>query len=138
MRLVHQRGFALIFWVVAFLAGVAGLVFGAKVGYASAPEFSEGSGAGAGSQLLTALVGAALGAAVVWALFAGVWMALWALDRRAHPNDDDYEYDTLDDLDDDFESEDGDSYDAESYGDGAARPGSSIDENDAENAPHRH
>ena len=137
---MHQRAFALIFWVVAFLAGVAGLVFGAKAGYASAPEFSEGSGAGAGSQLLTAVVGAALGAAVVWALFAGVWMALWALDRRANPHDDDYEYDTLDDLDDDFEAEGSEAYESQAHGDHEGRQGGSTAEAefDADSGTRRH
>lgn len=104
MRLVHNRGFAALYWVVAFAATVFGAIVGAKWANADAPEFGDGSGASASSHLLFGIGGVMLGALVVLAIFAGGWIALWAVDRRTHPEVDDRDdYDTLDDLDDDFD-----------------------------------
>ena len=100
MRLMQRRGFALVYWVLAFAASIAGLIYGAKAGSNSAPSFSDGSGASAGSHLLSGLLGALLGAAAVWALFAAVWIVLWWADRRAHPEVDTTEYHSIDDFDD--------------------------------------
>lgn len=104
MRLVHNRVFAALYWVVAFAATIFGAIVGAKRANEDAPEFGDGSGASASSHLLFGIGGVMLGALVVLAIFAGVWMALWAADRRSHPEVDDRDdYDTLADLDDDFD-----------------------------------
>lgn len=106
MRFMHSRAFVVLFWVLAFCVGVAGLIFGAKAGNNAAPAFSDGSGVSAGSHLLTAILGGILGALIVWAFFAALWIGLWALDRRANPYVDDEEYDSFDDLEDEDEDED--------------------------------
>lgn len=112
MRLIHRKGFALVYWVVAFLATVLAIIAGARSGAGAAPEFSDGSGTSVGSQILFGLGGAVLGGLLVAAIFAGVWIGLWALDRRANPEFDDRDdYDTLDDLDDDFDEAERDAQD---------------------------
>lgn len=104
VRLVHNKAFALGYWILAFVAIVGGVIVGGKISNGSAPEFGDDSGTSVGSHVLFSLGGAVIGALAVAALFAGVWMALWAADRRAHPEVDDREdFDSLDDLDDDFD-----------------------------------
>lgn len=117
MRLIHRKAFAVVYWVIGFAATVLAIVFGAKAAAGQAPEFSDGSGTSVGSQMLFGLGGAVLAGLGVAALFAGIWMALWAADRRANPAADDRDdYDSLDDLDDDFD-------DAERRNGGADRRG---------------
>ena len=89
MRLIHRKGFAVVYWVVAFPATVLAIIAGARSGAGAAPEFSDGSGTSVGSQILFGLGGAVLGGLLVAAIFAGVWIGLWALDRRANPEFDD-------------------------------------------------
>ena len=104
MRLLHHKGFVLFYWVLAFAAAVAGLILGGTAGVHATLGFADDSGVSAGGKLITTGLGALLGAAVAIALFAAVWMALWALDRRANPQVDDDDYDSIDalhDVDDD-------------------------------------
>lgn len=131
MRLIHRKAFAVVYWLVGFAATVLAIVFGAKAGAGAAPEFGDGSGTSVGSQILFGLGGAILAGLAVAALFSGVWMALWAADRRSNPAVDDRDdYDSLDDLDDDFdeaERRDGEAYRGRGVEDG--HPGF-VDEHD--------
>lgn len=128
MRLIHRKGFAVIYWVIGFAATIFALVNGAKAGAGAAPEFSDGSGTSVGSQILFGIGGAVLAGLAVAALFAGIWIALWAADRRANPTVDDRDdYDSLDDLDDDFDEAER-ANDEESSGD--EERGGFVDEHD--------
>lgn len=105
MVLVRNKAFGFLFWLVAFVAVVAGAVAGGKIGNGGAPEFGDGSGASASSHLIFAIGGAFFCGGGVLAIFAGAWMAMWALDRRAHPrlvdvtngsSLDDFDFDAMD------------------------------------------
>lgn len=118
MGIIHRRGFAVAYWVVAFLAMVGGLIIGGKAGHGGAPSFGDDAGASGASSLLFAIGGGLLGALAALAVFAGLWLGLWALERRNNPMSDDEEYASLDDLedlgsDDDDEGEDHDGFDDE-------------------------
>lgn len=106
MSLIHRRLFAVAYWLVALVATVVAAVAGGKAGGSSAPAFDGGKDASAGSQILFAVGSAVLGGLVVLAAFAGIWLLLWMLERRANPDrhgaDDDIEYDdAFDEVDDD-------------------------------------
>lgn len=118
MRLIHSRAFAAAYWVVAFLVAVAGLIFGAHVGLNNAPEFSDGSGVSAGSQLLSAVLGGVLGVAVVAALFAAGWISMWAVDRRVNPVVEADAYDDFEDFSD--EGDEHEEYTDSDFADGAS------------------
>lgn len=105
MRLVQNKLFGIAYWVVAFVATIFAAVSAGKASSGAAPEFGESKRTGVGSQFLFGAGGGLLAGLAVAALFAVVWMALWAADRRRHPDEESRDdFDTLDDLDDDFDA----------------------------------
>lgn len=99
MHLLRNRPLAIAYWVAALVLSVLAGVGGGAVAQGWAPQFSdEGAGAPAtsGAQLLYGVVGGLLAGLAVLALFAGVWLLLWARERRHQEPD-------WDDADDDME-----------------------------------
>lgn len=103
MRLLHNKLFAIVYWLVAFVATVFAAVLSAGPARDTAPEFGDEPGAGAGSEIIFALGGALLGAGATIAVFAGIWLGAWAYERRSAPAADDGEYGTFDDFDDEYD-----------------------------------
>lgn len=105
MRLVQNKFFGVVYWAIAFVSTIVAAVSAARASSGAAPEFGESERTGVGAQFLFGAGGALLAGAAVAALFAVIWMALWAADRRRHPDEESRDdYDTLDDLDDDFDA----------------------------------
>lgn len=84
---------AIAYWLLAFVLAVLGGVVGSRVGSDWAPEFSDdgADAATSGTRLLMGVLGFVVGAMAVTALFAGVWLVAWVLERRragVEPEDD--------------------------------------------------
>ncbi|MBB2894540.1 hypothetical protein [Flexivirga oryzae] len=123
--LLHKRWFVAAYWVVAVvLIGVGGAL-GAAWGDSQAPTFNnedKGSVPANGvSHLLYQVFGGILLALVVAAVFAGLWLLLWARARRTEAEYDDPDVDdedtmSVDDVEHMFDEDDEDPDEVEDAG----------------------
>ena len=125
--MVGNRALTALYWVIGFVLAVLAGVVGAAWGNSLAPTFeneeSGGTPATGASRLLFSLFGGLLGAAIVLAVFAAIFMVLWVRHRRANPavDDEDFEADEElldhvefgDDEDDRYLDSENDSYGTE-------------------------
>ncbi|CAG7574178.1 hypothetical protein FB554_2346 [Barrientosiimonas humi] len=113
MRLLNRRPVAIAYWFVAAVLSVFAGVAAANAAVGFAPETTDelGEPTTNGAQILYGLVGFALGMLGAIAVFAGVWLALWALERRSHPQVEEWdESDDEDDFDDILVDEEGERF----------------------------
>ncbi|WP_265448054.1 hypothetical protein [Flexivirga meconopsidis] len=116
--LVHKRLFAATYWIVAVVLVAFAGALGASWGNDQAPTFTdESSGsvpANGVSHLLYQVFGGVLAALAVLAVFAAIWLLLWARARKAAPAEpDDYEDEdtmSVDDVEQLFDEDDEDEY----------------------------
>ena len=125
--MVGNRALTALYWVIGFVLAVLAGVVGAAWGNSLAPTFeneeSGGTPATGASRLLFSIFGGLLGAAIVLAVFAAIFMVLWVRHRRANPavDDEDFEADEElldhvefgDDEDDRYLDSENDSYGTE-------------------------
>lgn len=100
--MVGNRALTALYWVIGFVLAVLAGVGGAAWGNSLAPTFeneeSGGTPATGASRLLFSIFGGLLGAAIVLAVFAAVFMVLWVRHRRANPAVDDEEFEADEEL----------------------------------------
>lgn len=112
MRLLNRRPVAIAYWFVAAVLSVFAGVAAANAGVGFAPETTDelGEPTTNGAQILYGLVGFALGMLGAIAVFAGVWLLLWALERRSRPQADEWDERDADDFDDILVDEEGERF----------------------------
>lgn len=97
-----NRALTALYWVIGFVLAVLAGVVGAAWGNSLAPTFeneeSGGTPATGASRLLFSIFGGLLGAAIVLAVFAAIFMVLWVRHRRANPAVDDEEFEADEEL----------------------------------------
>lgn len=100
--MVGNRALTALYWVIGFVLAVLAGVVGAAWGNSLAPTFeneeSGGTPATGASRLLFSIFGGLLGAAIVLAVFAAIFMVLWVRHRRANPAVDDEEFEADEEL----------------------------------------
>jgi hypothetical protein len=106
MQLLRRRPVAITYWLAAFVISIwAGVLIS---GWASDSAISEGPDGEAttnGAQIVYGIVGFALGMLGIIAIFAAVWLVLWAKERRGQSAE--YADDSDGRLDDILVDEDG-------------------------------
>lgn len=126
--MVGNRALTALYWVIGFVLAVLAGVGGAAWGNSLAPTFeneeSGGTPATGASRLLFSIFGGLLGAAIVLAVFAAIFMVLWVRHRRTNPAVDDEKFEADEELldhvefgddedDDRYLDSENDSYDTE-------------------------
>lgn len=100
--MVGNRALTALYWVIGFglavLAGVGGAAWGNSLAPTFENEESGGTPATGASRLLFSIFGGLLGAAIVLAVFAAIFMVLWVRHRRANPAVDDEEFEADEEL----------------------------------------
>lgn len=100
--MVGNRALTALYWVIGFVLAVLAGAGGAAWGNSLAPTFeneeSGGTPATGASRLLFSIFGGLLGAAIVLAVFAAIFMVLWVRHRRTNPAVDDEEFEADEEL----------------------------------------
>ncbi|WP_018154994.1 hypothetical protein [Demetria terragena] len=99
MHLLRRRPVAIAYWLAAFFLSVwVGVLVSGWASDSAQTTGPDGEPTANGVQVVYGLVGFILGLLGVVAVFAAIWMVLWARERRRQDPEDDWDDSEMDDL----------------------------------------